>query len=61
MRIHKAVLWDGDMYFNRRRYGITDFTGNRLEVIGTEEVSGSLDAIEGFTAFMQKREPDFNG
>ncbi len=35
--------------------------GNRLEAIGTEEVSGSLDAIEGFTAFMQKREPDFNG
>jgi len=35
--------------------------GNRLEGLGSDKVAKSLDAIEGFTAFMQKREPKFKG
>lgn len=35
--------------------------GNRLEELGSEEVAKSLDAMEGFTAHMQMREPNFKG
>jgi len=35
--------------------------GIRQEALGNDEVSASKDAVEGFTAFMQKREPDFKG
>jgi enoyl-CoA hydratase/carnithine racemase len=29
--------------------------------LGSAEVSTSKDVIEGFTAFLQKREPNFTG
>lgn len=35
--------------------------GDRLEALGTAEMAASRDAIEGFTAFVQKREPVFKG
>lgn len=35
--------------------------GTRVELEGTRLVSKSSDAIEGFTAFMQKRRPVFKG
>ena len=35
--------------------------GTRVELEGTRLVSKSRDAIEGFTAFMQKRRPVFKG
>jgi len=35
--------------------------GTRVELEGTQLVSKSLDAIEGFTAFLQKRKPHFKG
>jgi len=35
--------------------------GSRMEAVGSAEVSTSKDAIEGFTAFFQKREPHFTG
>lgn len=35
--------------------------GLQAELEGTNRVSRSLDAIEGFTAFMQKRDPVFKG
>jgi len=35
--------------------------GIRMEALGSAEVSTSKDVIEGFTAFLQKREPHFTG
>jgi enoyl-CoA hydratase/carnithine racemase len=35
--------------------------GTKAELQGTFTVAKSRDAIEGFTAFMQKREPNFTG
>lgn len=35
--------------------------GLRVELEGTKRVMNSEDAIEGFTAFMQKRDPSFKG
>ncbi len=35
--------------------------GTKVELEGTRLVSKSNDAIEGFTAFMQKRKPNFKG
>jgi enoyl-CoA hydratase/carnithine racemase len=35
--------------------------GTKVELEGNRLVSKSSDAIEGFTAFMQKRKPDFKG
>ncbi len=35
--------------------------GTKVELEGTQLVSKSNDAIEGFTAFMQKRKPVFKG
>ncbi len=35
--------------------------GTKVELQGTFTVAKSNDAIEGFTAFMQKREPNFKG
>jgi enoyl-CoA hydratase/carnithine racemase len=35
--------------------------GSKVELQGTFTVAKSRDAIEGFTAFMQKREPNFTG
>lgn len=35
--------------------------GTKVEWEGTQLVSKSNDAIEGFTAFLQKRKPDFKG
>ncbi len=35
--------------------------GTKVELEGNRLVSKSSDAIEGFTAFMQKRKPNFKG
>jgi enoyl-CoA hydratase/carnithine racemase len=35
--------------------------GTKVELQGSNIVAKSTDAIEGFTAFMQKREPTFKG
>jgi enoyl-CoA hydratase/carnithine racemase len=35
--------------------------GIRIEALGSVAVSQSKDAIEGFTAFLEKREPIFKG
>ncbi len=35
--------------------------GTKVEWQGTQRVAKSLDAIEGFTAFLQKRKPQFKG
>ena len=35
--------------------------GTKVELQGSLTVASSMDAIEGFTAFMEKRAPDFRG
>ncbi len=35
--------------------------GTRIELQGSNITAKSADAIEGFTAFLQKRQPDFKG
>jgi len=35
--------------------------GLKVEAAGSKVCASSKDAIEGFTAFMQKRKPEFKG